>query len=365
MNKETERNAFHWLYLCRQLYNACLEQRIDAYSRCGVTLSDYTQQKELKHLKVSFPKYKEVGSQVLKEVVRDLDKAFKSFFRRAKSGAGKQSGFPKFKGRDFFNSFRFPNSSGWKLNGSVMTIKYVGDIRIKMDRPIEGVIKTVTVKHTNTGKWFVVFSCDDVPTKPLHATGRSVGIDVGIKNLLTDSDGRSLPRLDLTQSNERRLRVLSRKLARQKKGSKRRAETKRLIGILHEKIANSREDYACKIAHNYTQQYDLIVMEDLAVKQMIGKSGSTMKKSITDAAWTSLRHRLTNKVEEFERTLITVDPAYTSMTCSMCDHLQDMPLDTRVYNCPKCGLTLDRDHNAAINILKRGQADLANANVSQ
>ena len=162
-NLETEKNAQCWLALCQQLYNAALEQRIDAYQRCRKTVSEYDQAKELKILKQDFPDYKMVGSQVLKDVLRRLDRAYKAFFRRAKAGAGKAAGFPKFQPSRQYHSFTFTNTSGWRLNGRYFDVMNVGRFKLRRDRPVEGTIATVTVKTTPTGKWFVIFSCQDVP----------------------------------------------------------------------------------------------------------------------------------------------------------------------------------------------------------
>jgi len=192
VNQETEKNAQDWLGLCQRLYNAALEQRIDAYERCGKTVSEYDQAKELKILKQDFPEYKTVGSQVLKDVLRRLDRAYKAFLRRVKAGAGKAAGFPKFQPYREYRSFTFPNSSGWRLNGRYLDVMNVGRFKLRPDRPVEGTIATVTVKTTPTGKWFVLFSCKDIPEHPLPKTGKTVGLDVGITHFSTDSKGHKM-----------------------------------------------------------------------------------------------------------------------------------------------------------------------------
>src|SRR5271157_3266860 len=265
VNQETEKNAQDWLGFCQRLYNAALEQRIDAYERCGKTVSEYDQAKELKTLKQDFPEYKTVGSQVLKDVLRRLERAYKAFFRRVKAGAGKAAGFPKFQPYREYRSFTFPNSSGWRLNGRFLDIVNVGRLKLYRDTPPQGTIATVTVKVEPTGKWFVIFSCKGVPNHPLPKTGKTVGIDVGIAHFATDSTGQKIDNPKWYEQAEKRLRVLQRKLSRAQKGSKRMEQVRLDIARLHEKIANRRQDFACKLAHAYARDYDQIAVEKLNI----------------------------------------------------------------------------------------------------
>jgi putative transposase len=362
---ETEGKAFEWLRLCRWLYNACLEQRIDAYRRCGKSLSSFDQQLELKTLKLeeNSPEYKNVGSQVLKDVVRRLDKAYQNFFRRVKQGL-EAPGFPKFKGRAFFNSFTFPNASGWQHDGKTLTIKNVGKFRLRGGKPLEGTIKTVTVKFTPTGKWVVLFACDEVPTKPLPRVDREVAIDVGLNRFLTDSDGNTVDNEAPLESSLRRLRVLQRKLSRQQKGSKRREQTRVLIARLHEHIVNKRTDMACKTSLDYAQRFGRIIVEDLSIKKMMQNEifpGSA--RGVADVAWGGFFHRLENKCEEFERELIRVDPGFTTRTCSKCGYIHDRPVTSMTFVCPWCGTNIDRPYNSAKNI--RAKASPAEHNVDR
>jgi putative transposase len=389
LNPETERNARTWLGLCQQLYNAALEQRIDAYDRCGMGktgdelvevvnkkgkkeikrvkalnrysleshepktgLGEYDQAAELKIIKQDFPEFKTVGSQVLKDVVRRLDRAYKAFFRRAKAGAGKSSGFPKFQGYHFYNSFTFPNSSGWKLDGRFLEIKNVGRLKLFPDTPPIGTIATVTVKVMPTGKWFVIFSCKDVPNHPLPSTGKTVGIDVGITHFATDSTGQRVENPRYYEQDEKRLRVLQRKLSRAQKGSKRREQVRLEVARLHERIANRRQDFACKLAHSYAQDYDQIAVEKLDIKDMTKRGGEYPKlpKKIHDAAWRQFHFRLESQCEDHGREFKQPPAAKTTMTCSHCGAEKEMPLNVRVYECPACGLVLPRTYNSALNI---------------
>ncbi len=352
VNQETEKSARDWLGLCQRLYNAALEQRIDAYQRCGKTVSEYDQAKELKILKQDFPEYKTVGSQVLKDVLRRLDRAYKAFFRRVKAGAGKAAGFPKFQPYREYRSFTFSNSSGWRLNGRYLDVKNVGRFKLCPDRPVEGTIATVTVKTTPTGKWFAVFSCKDVPEHPLPKTGKTVGLDVGITHFCTDSDGRKIDNPRWYVKAEKRLRVLQRKRSRSQKGSKRGEQVRIEIARLHEKIANRREDFICKLAHTYAEKYDRIAVEKLNIKGMIASSGyySNQPKRIHDAAWRQFYFRVESQCEDHGKEFNQPEAAKTTMTCSRCGVEKEMPLHIRVYECSACGLVMERTYNSALNI---------------
>ena len=181
ISKSTEANALKWLSLCSNLYNAALEQRIDAWKRCGVTLTGYDQANGLPALKNAFPEYKDVGSQCLQDVIERLDRAYKAFFRRLK--AGEDPGFPRFKSRDRYDSFTL-KQAGWRLEGRYLTIANVGRFKLFLSRPVEGEIKTVTVRRA-AGKWFVAFSCDNVRAREFpEPVKEAAGLDVGVKRFL-------------------------------------------------------------------------------------------------------------------------------------------------------------------------------------
>ncbi len=352
VNQKTEKNAQDWLGLCQRLYNAALEQRIDAFQRCGKTVSEFDQAKELKVLKQDFPEYQTVGSQVLKDVLRRLDRAYRAFFRRVKAGSGKAAGFPKFQPYRRYHSFTFPNSSGWSLNGRYLDVMNVGRFKLRPDRPVQGTIATVTVKTTPTGKWFVVFSCKDVPEHPLPKTGKTIGLQLGITHFSTDSEGHKVDNPRCYEKAEKRLRVLQRKLSRSQKGSKRREQVRLEIAQLHEKIANQREDFICKLAHTYAKGYDRIAVGKLNIKGMTrrNREHSGLPKRIHDAAWGQFHFKVESQCEDHGREFKQPDAAKTTMTCSRCGVEKEMPLHMRVYECSACGLVLERTLNSALNI---------------
>jgi len=350
LSPSTERRAFKWLRLCRQLYNACLEQRADAYQRCGKSVSRWQQDKELVNLKVELPDYKTVGSHVLQNVVARVDMAFQNFFRRVKRG--EKPGYPRFRGRDRYDSFMFPDKAGWKLDGRRLIIKNVGTFKLFLSREILGDIKTVTVRHTSTGKWFVSFSCDNVPGKVLEHCDKEIGIDVGLKVFLADSEGNFVENPRFFQESEKKLRVKQRKLSRAKRGSTRRKSAKRQVSRVHEKITNQRKDFTNKIALKYVQENGTIYVEDLKILNMV--KNKHLSKSIADASWAQFTSRLEVAAAEAKRSVVKVNPRNTSQIC-LCGEVVKKSLAVRVHRCNACGLEMDRDTLAAKNILRFGQ----------
>jgi len=350
LSPSTERKAFQWLGLCRQLYNTCLEQRRDAYQRCGKSVSRWQQNKELVNLKVELPEYKTVGSQVLQNVVARVDIAMQNFFRRVKRG--KKPGYPRFQGKNRYDSFTFPGKAGWKLEGRRLIIKNVGTFKLLLSREILGDIKTVTVRHASTGKWFVSFSCDNVPERVIEPSNKEIGIDVGLKVFCADSDGNFVENPKFFRKSEKKLRIKQRKLSRAKRGSNRRKNAKRQVARVHEKIANQRKDFTNKLALKYVQENGTIYVEDLKILNMI--KNKHLSKSIMDASWAQFISRLEVAAAEAKRSVVKVSPRNTSQKC-LCGEVVNKTLAVRVHRCPVCGLEMDRDILAAKNILRFGQ----------
>jgi putative transposase len=356
LNNKTTANANQWLETCRRLYNIALDQRISIYRQDRKTISVYDQANQLPDLKAAYPEFKTVGSQVLQDVLERLDKAYKSFFRRVKQ-KGQKAGFPRFKGYARYDSFTL-KQAGWKLAGRHLTIARIGKFKLFLSRPIEGDIKTITVRRVPGGKWLVAFSCDNVPEKRLPASDREVGIDVGIKSFCVDSDGGIVENPAYFSKYEQVLRRRQRALARKKKGSKNRAAARVLVAKTHAKIANQRRDFLHKVANAYIKDYGTISVEDLKIQNMIQNRNRNfhLSKSISDASWGKFFEFLSCKAEEAGRTVIKVAPHGTSQICSGCGEKVPKTLSVRTHRCPYCSLTMDRDLNASINILQAGQA---------
>ncbi|MGV3523032.1 MAG: RNA-guided endonuclease InsQ/TnpB family protein [Candidatus Sericytochromatia bacterium] len=337
-----------WLWRCQQIYNAALEQRKVAYQRCGITLTRFDQNNELPSLKAACPDFRAVGSQVLQDVMARLDKAMKAFFRRVKNKQGK-AGFPRFKARARYDSFTL-SQAGWKLEGRHLKIKGVGTFKLRLSRPIEGKIKTVTVRRDNCGGWWVSFSCEveakvwPEPAKPL------VGIDVGLKHFCVDSDPDSQPVANprYYRQAQAKLRRQQRKMSRRKKGSAKRRQAVKAVARTHRRIADMRRDFLHKTANHYITSYQEIHIEDLKVSNML--KNRHLSKSISDAGWATFFELLCAKAEEAGRAVVKVAPHGTSQNCSGCGERVPKKLAVRVHRCHVCGLVLDRDVNAARNI---------------
>ncbi len=336
---------------CRWLYNHFLEHRKNAWEWYGVGLSHYEQQNTLPCLKKGRPSLDTVYSQSLQNVSVRIDLAFKAFFRRGKHG--ENPGFPRFKGKGQYSSLTFPQwNSGCDLTGKGLRLSKIGTIPIVLHRPVEGRIKTCTVLKLSTGKWWVTLSCEKVPEKVLPWTALSVGIDVGIKTFASLSDATEIPNPTFFKQSAKRLAQKQRKLERQKKGSKEREKTKKIVAKVHERIAFRRSDFAHKESAKIVRQYGRIFVEDMTVNEM--NSHRCLNRSIRDAAWSQFFSFLSYKAESAGREFSKVNPAYTSQTCSSCGHRQKLPLSDRTFLCPCCGMEKDRDHNASLNILRLG-----------
>jgi putative transposase len=349
-----ERQLFLVLKVCRNWYNMCLSERKWAFKLEGRSVSKSQQEKTAICYRKTFAwAAQPVFSQTFQSVCDDVDKAYQAFFRRVKTG--EKPGYPRFKGRNHFNSFAFKQFGiGARLDGRRLKLYGIGRVRVRWHRPLEGVIKTVRIVH-KAGRWYACFACDVPETTPLPQTGRVIGIDVGIASLITTSDGAKVDHPTFYRQSQAKLRILQRKLARAKKGSKNRRKALLRVQRQHEHSANQRKDVLHKLSYELVQQNDVIALEALRVRNMV--RNKHLSKSIMDSGWSTFRQFLTYKAESARRVVIAVDPAYTSKCCSQCGAMfQDFNLSTRWVECP-CGLSLERDHNAAINILKKAGWD--------
>jgi len=347
-NRETLSGAEEVLNLCRILYNLALDQRINAWKCHGKYVSGYDQANQLSDLKKGFPEFKKVPSQTLQDVIERLDKSYQSFFRRVKRG--KRAGFPRFKGMGRYDSFTL-KKTGWKLDGKYLTINKIGKFKIKFSRPIEGAIKTVTIRRTLSDKWFVSFVCDDVPYKPLPKTGKTVGIDVGCESFLTDSDNRKIENPRFLNKSQDILTKRQQSMGHKERGSNRRKKAKLLVAKIYEKITNQRRDFHFKVANKLVKENDIICIEKLHSWKTFRK----LNRSMGDVAWFNFFNILRFKAEEAGKEVIEVPAKNTSHGCSGCGAIVKKGLSIRVHRC-SCGLEIDRDYNAALNILRLGQS---------
>lgn len=351
ISKTTEAHTLEWLWLNQQLYNLALEQRIKLYQQRKESLSTFSQNKQLPELKAAFPEFRKVNSQVLQATVERLGKAFDGFFYRLKQ-QGVKAGFPRFKPVHRFDSFTL-KQTGWKLDGRHLKIKNLGIFKLHLSRPIEGRIKTITVKRDARGHWFVSFSCDQVPVKDYHEPSKNaVGVDVGLHHFTTDSDGYQIANPRHYRKVQNKLRRQQRKVSRRKKGSNSRRKAVKALAKTHQKIKNMRTDFLHKSANHYIENYQTICVEKLQVKNMV--KNKYLSKSIHDAGWSTFIEFLLYKAEEAGREVIQVNPKGTSQICSGCGSTVKKSLAVRMHRCPDCKLELDRDINAARNIVALG-----------
>jgi len=340
------------LNTCRHTYNWMLADRETEYKSRNYSLSCFEQQARLKIFRETWTELQSVHSQVLQNVAVRVDLAFKAFFRRVK--AGENPGYPRFKGRDWYDSFTYPQS-GFFVSDTHVKLSKLGNIKIKLHRPVEGKVKTCTVRRQN-GKWYVCLACE-VESQPLPVTNNAVGIDVGLEKFAALSDGSFVDNPRFFRKEEKALAKVQRKLSKQPKGSKERYKARKVVSRVHERIKNRRHNFVHQLSRKLIDENDVIVVEKLNTMNML--SNHYLAKSISDASWTQFRSVLTNKAASAGRVLLSVNPAYTSQDCSACGYRAKKPLKERWHHCPMCGLSLDRDTNAAINILRLGLQSLS------
>jgi putative transposase len=349
---EQEQRMAFVLRRCRELYNAALQERRDAWHKCGVSISWAQQSAELPAIKDVRPEYQDVHSQVLQDVLTRLDRAFQAFFRRVEQG--EKPGYPRFQGANRYTSFTYKQfGNGATLEDGGLVLAKIGRIAIKWSRPLAGTVKTVTITHEADG-WYCCFSCAEVPAQPLLPTGRETGIDVGLKVFLVTADGDVVENPRHYRTAERALKKAQRRVSRRKKGSTRRRKAVALLARKHQKVKRQRRDFHHKAALALVRHYDVIYLEDLRVDNLV--RNARLAKSISDAGWAQFRSILEGKAECAGRRVVAVPPAYTSQDCSGCGERVEKSLSVRTHVCPSCGLILDRDENAARNILSAGQA---------
>jgi putative transposase len=333
---------------CRRWYNTCLEERKTTWERDQRNVSQYEQLAKVKQYRRENAYAGQLHSHILQVVASDVDKVFRAFFRRVK---GEETpGYPRFKGRNRFDSFGLKEyGNGFKLDGRRLRLSGIGRLRVRWHRPIEGVIKTVRIRR-QAGEWYACFACE-VEAQPLARTGKDVGIDVGVYHLLATSENEVIANPRWYRAEQKKLRVIQRQVARRELGGANWHKSVLALQRQHEHIANRRKDYLNKLASDLVVNYDRIAIEDLQINGMV--RNHHLSKSILDAGWGYLKKRLVEKAAEAGRQVYRVEPSDTSRTCSSCGRtFSEVSLADRWVDC-RCGLSMDRDVNAAVNILKR------------
>lgn len=341
------------------LYNCALEERISYYKKYNQSLSYCSQSKSLPEAKVNFPELKSVYAQVLQSTLKRVDRAYQGFFHRVKRG--EKPGFPRFKGKNRFHSIMYPQNGfilgkrKGKRNNKWTTLKLskIGNIRMRMHRNIKGNLKTCQIIRIPSGKWYVCLTCDGILKNPIAKTRKSIGIDLGVKNLITTSDGDSFKNPKFFYKYRKKLAIAQRGLSKLGYKNPRRSSVKLYIARLHERIINQRKDFYHKLSKRLVKNFDRIILEDLSINNMIKNNKHHLNREIQNVAWSQLVQMLLYKAESADKEVVLVDPRNTSKMCSSCGQLVLKDLSIRIHKCG-CGLIMDRDHNAAINILNRG-----------
>lgn len=334
---------------CRWVYNETLAHRKDNWEDNNKNTSLFDTNRLLPIWKKYKKELKQVHSQVLQNCQVRVDLAFKAFFRRVKSGD--TPGYPRFKGCGRYDSFTYPQT-GFKFVDDKLHLSKIGNVKIKMHRLFHGKIKTLTIKKSPTCKWFASFVVDIGEPIPKQNDGASVGIDVGISSFATLSNGDKIANPRILKSEEQNLARAQRKLSNTVKGSAERRKRVKVVQRVHERIGNKRKDFIHKVSRTLADKYSLIAFEDLSIKNML--KNHCLAKAISDVSWGTLISITANKAEEAGSQVILVNPRKTSQMCSRCGAIVKKDLSVRTHDCPMCGLVIDRDENAAINILRLG-----------
>jgi len=363
----------------RELYNAALQERRDAWRLRGVGISYGDQSAQLKEIRKVRPDMAVWSFSSQQATLGRLNRAFTGFYRRVR--AGQTPGYPRFKPAHRFDSVEWPEDGDgcrWRPDPRRIYLQGIGQVKVTVHRKVEGRVKTIQVRRQGR-RWMLMLSCDDVPTRPLEPTHAAVGIDVGIASFATTSDNKHLPSLHFGPAAAARLATAQQVLARKQRGSHNRAKARATVAARHRKIANQRRNFHHHAARALVADYDLLVIEDLKIRNLVRRppprpdpdqpgrflpngaaAKSGLHQSIHDAGWGQFASILHAKAEEAGRVVIVVDPRHTSDRCEVCGHTaaENRPSQA-VFSCRQCGHTVDADEHAARNILRAGLARLA------
>jgi putative transposase len=403
-NKATIDKLYRVLNLCRELYNAGLQERRDAYEimvkrhpnyydepmRKQLTkehaIGVYEQKRNLVEIKeVLRPEYQDIASHVLQDVLFRLEKAYKRFFQRVKNG--EKPGHPRFQGCNRYTSFTYPDGAGWKLDAQKrptdkkgivrvnLRLTKIGTVKLHLHRDMAGTIKTLTIKGEGA-QWYACFTCEIGKPEALDVASEDVGIDLGVTHFAALSTEEFIENPRHYRRAEKRLKKLQKAVSRKKRGSHRRKKAVQAVARAHRKIRNQRADFLHKEARKLVNRFQIIVFEDLQTAHLVKRphpkqdeetgqylpNGAAAKaglnKSISDAGWNQFVQYCIYKAAWAGRTLVQVDPKYTSQICSGCGTIVKKTLEERWHSCA-CGTELDRDTNSAKLILNLGYQQLS------
>jgi putative transposase len=360
----------------RELYNAALQERRDAWSHSKTRIGYGDQSAQLTDIRAARPDQAVWSFSSQQSTLRRLNKAFAGFFRRVK--AGQKAGYPRFKGAARIDSVQWPkdgDGARWYPDQKRVYLQGIGTVKVSVHRKVDGRVKTIQIKRQGR-RWVLVLSCDNVSARRLPATGAHAGVDVGVVTLATVSDGTAVDNPRWARQAAAQLEAAQQRLARAERGSNNRRRKRETVGAVHRKIANRRKDFHHKQARELAARYDLIVVEDLKIANMLrrpkpspdpdnpgtflpngARAKSGLNRSISDAGWGQFVSILRAKAEDAGRTWIEVNPRHTSDGCEHCGHAApDNRVTQAEFVCQRCGHRAPADEHAARNILRAGLA---------
>ena len=360
----------------RELYNAALQERRDAWRVSRTRIGYGDQSAQLKDIRRERPDVAVWSFSSQQATLRRLNRAFDGFFRRVRAHA--RPGYPRFKGKARFDSVEWPrdgDGARWHPDTKRVYLQGVGQVKVSAHRGVLGRVKTIQIRRQGR-HWMLILSCDDVPATPLPATGREVGVDVGVVSFATTSDGDHLHNPRWGRTAAARLAAAQQRLARAHRGSNNRGRRRQTVAARHRKVANQRKDFHHKTARQLVETYDLIAVEELAIANMLRRATpvpdprragqflpngaaakSGLNRSICDAGWAQFVSILRAKAEDAGRTVIEVDPRHTSTRCEACGRAaKENRVTQAVFACRRCRHTAHADEHAARNILRAGLA---------
>lgn len=356
---EKTKHLDNLLIIAKQVYNHCIALHKRYYKLYHNSLNVYQLQKHITKIKHTHKKYWcQLNSQAIQDITERIDKAFKLFFVERKRG-NKKISTPNFKCLHKYHSITY-KTSGYKYSQNSVLIQGK-TYKLFKDKQINGKIKTITVKKNSIGDWYICVAVQESVEQSLPRTGKTVGLDFGLKTFLTTSDGQKITSPEFLKSGMTKFRKLSKKLSKKVKGSNNRKEARLSLARYQAKITNKRDDWQWKIARQLVANYDIISVETLNIKAMQQIWG----RKISDLAISSFYSKLDYLCKVEGKTFVKIDRWYaSSKTCHVCGHvLKELSLSQRTWTCPKCHTLHDRDDNASKNIEMVGTSTIRLADV--
>ena len=344
--KSQARKMELWFKFCGLIYNFFIEYAEKMHRKENRNLSLYDFTAVIPLIRRESEGIRNMYSTILYDVAKRASLSYENFFRRWRRGE-KNNHPPKTRDINKNFSFTYPGARGFKIKGRYLWLSKIGDVKIVLHRPLEGKVKSCTIKKYPTGKWFALFICE-LPAPEQKEGKNPVGIDLGINHFATLSDGTKIPNPRFQRRSQKQLTKAQRKLTKISKDSPEYIKRLKIVAKVRAKISNQRRDFFHKVSKNILERFDIVGVEGLRIHTM--QRNHKLAGSITDTSWGTFLKILGSKAKDKGVRLVRIDPVNTSKTCSSCGTITDLKLGEQIFECPACGLILDRDYNAALNI---------------